>query len=185
MVTAPNLGNLTVVWTLNGAAVQTNLLAMRTAETNVSFSAVLPLGTNLVAVTVSDTASNSASCSTTITVVDTTPPVIQSVTASPDVLWPPNHQLVPVRLQAMVSDECGPATWRIVTVSSDEGEDARGSGHTVPDWQIISNDSVLLRAELSGNGNGRLYTITVQATDLSGNSSQGLVTVSAPHDGAK
>ena len=185
LVGGPTVGNSIVVWTLNGAAVQTNLLAASTAGTNVAFSAVLPLGTNLLAVTVSDTASNSASCSTMITVVDTTPPVIQSLTASPDMLWPPNHKFVPVRLQVVSTDECGPATWRIISVSSNEAEEARGSGHTSPDWQIISNDTVLLRAERSGKGNGRLYTITVQATDLSGNTSQATVTVSVPQDRGK
>src|SRR5882724_4246360 len=125
LVTAPTVGNLTVVWTLNGAAVQTNVLPASTAGTNVAFSAVLPLGTNLLAVTVSDTASNSASCSTMITVLDTTPPVIQSLTASPDVLWPPDHKFVPVRVQVVSIDECGPVTWKIISVSSNEAEDGR------------------------------------------------------------
>jgi hypothetical protein len=31
-----------------------------------------------------------------VTVSDTTPPVISSATASPNVLWPANHRLVPV-----------------------------------------------------------------------------------------
>ena len=54
------------------------------ATTNVSFSAQLSLGTNALSVTATDTATNSATCSTTITVVDTTPPVIESVSASPN-----------------------------------------------------------------------------------------------------
>ena len=84
---------------------------------------------------------------------------------------------MPVRVQAIVSDECGPATWGIISVSSSEPEDGRGSRHTAPDSQIISNDTLLLRAERSGNGNGRVYTITVQANDLSGNASQEIVTI--------
>jgi hypothetical protein len=186
-VADPDGENLTVVWTLNGTVVQTNLVPGSTsaAGTNVSFSAVLPLGSNMVAVTVSDTAGNSASCSRTVAVVDATPPVIESVTASPDVLWPPNHRMVAVAVDAVVTDECGPANWKIVGVSSNEAENARGSGHTSPDWQITGDHAVLLRAERSGTGIARVYTIAIEATDASGHSSQSTVTVTVPHDRGK
>jgi len=43
----------------------------------------------------------------------------------------------------------------------------------------------LLRAERSGLGTYRVYTITVACTDASGNTSTGTVTVKVPHDQAK
>jgi hypothetical protein len=41
---------------------------------------------------------------TAVTVVDTTPPSIESVTASPAQLWPPNHRMVPVTVTSAAAD---------------------------------------------------------------------------------
>ena len=38
------------------------------------------------------------------------------------------------------------------------------------------------RAERSGSGNGRIYTVRITATDTSGNSSYGDVNIIVPHD---
>jgi len=109
-------GSLTVVWSLNSTAFQTNSVAGPTgsAGTSISFSGVLPFGTKAVSVTVTDTAGNATSCSTTVNVVDTIPPMIESVSASPNVLWPPNHKMIRVAIDAVVTDECGPVTWTII-----------------------------------------------------------------------
>ena len=178
---------LTVVWMLNGVSVQTNTVAgsSSSAGTNVTYTAVLPLGTNVLAVTAFDSAGNSAGCASTITVVDTTPPVIHSVTADPETLWPPNHKMKSIRVQAVVTDTCGPATWKIISVTSNEAADAKGNGHTTVDWKITGDHTLTLRAERSGSGSGRVYTITIQATDLSGNTAQATVTVTVPHDQGK
>src|SRR5262249_14780099 len=55
-VSDTNAVDLTVVWSLNGASVQTNVVPsdVATNGTNVAYSAVLPLGTNLVGVSVTD-----------------------------------------------------------------------------------------------------------------------------------
>jgi len=175
---------LTVVWSLNGVAVKTNQVPAGTAptSTNVMFSGQLPPGTNMVQITVTDSSGVSASCGTTVTIVDTTPPVITKVSASPSVLWPPNHKMVMVTVNATAKDTCGPATWNIVSVKSNEPANGRGDGNTSPDWQITGNHTVSLRAERSGNGSGRIYTITIQATDAAGNTSTSqTVTVKVPH----
>jgi hypothetical protein len=176
--------DVTVVWSLNGLAVQTNQVPGTTspAGTSVSFSDVLPLGTNDIDVSVTDLGTNTVSCSTTVTVVDTTPPVIESVSADPSVLWPPNHKMTTIHVQAVVTDDCGPTTWKIISVTSNEAVNAHGSGHTSPDWLITGDHTVKVRAERAGPGHGRVYTITIQATDLSGNTSQASVTVTVPHD---
>lgn len=64
----------------------------------------------------------------TITVVDTTPPVIVSTSVSPKVLWSANHKMIPVRVSAEVTDACGPTTWKIISISSNEAVNAAGSG---------------------------------------------------------
>ncbi|MDB6125394.1 MAG: domain containing protein [Pedosphaera sp.] len=59
---------------------------------------------------------------------------------------------------------------------------SNSNGHTAPDWVITSDHCVQLRAERSGKGSGRVYTITVQATDCSGNiSAPKILTVTVPH----
>ena len=171
-VLSPAGNALMVVWSVDGVTVQTNLVPANnppvTAGVTASLGA-LPLGTNLVEVTVTDSASNAASCSTTITVVDLTPPVINNATASPGVLWPPNHQMVTVAINATATDDCSTATWKIVKVQSNEPVNGVGEGNTSPDWQILGDHRVSLRAERSGTGMGRVYCITLQAQDASGN----------------
>jgi hypothetical protein len=118
---------------------------------------------------------------THVSVVDTTPPTIKSVTASPNRLWPPNHRLVPVTVSVSVSDICDAApTCRIISVSSNEPTDGLGDGDTAPDWFITGDLTVDLRAERSGAGTGRVYTIKVQCTDSSGNAATKTVPVRAP-----
>jgi PKD repeat protein len=172
-VSDPGGDPLQVIWTLNGAGIQTNLLSASApgAVTNIDLSGSFPLGTNILGVSVSDGVKE-ASCSTTVTVVDTAPPVIKSVVAWPNVLWPPNHKMVRVNLRASVRDTCSPTTWKIIGVQSNEPVNGRGDGHTSADWKIVGAHAVDLRAERSGNGPGRIYSITVQATDHSGNVSE-------------
>jgi hypothetical protein len=187
-VSSPLGDALTVVWSLNGIAVQTNQVPASNppAAATVGFAGNLPIGTNLIEVVVTDSASYTASCSTTIVVVDTTPPVIANVCASPNSLWPPNHKMVPVTVRARVTDNCGPVTWQIISVASNEPVNGLGDGDTGPDWQIVGDHTVLLRAERSGNGNGRVYTLTLQAKDEAGNlSDPATVTVKVPKSQGK
>lgn len=182
-VSDPEGDALVVVWSLNGSAVQTNLLASGApgVSTNVSFSGDLPLGTNTLAVSVSDTATNVTECETTIVVVDTTPPVIIRAAASPNSLWPPNHKLVAVRVSAMLRDNCGSTKWKITSITSNEPQNGLGDGDTDRDWRITGEHTAQLRAERSGKGNGRIYTITIVGEDASGNKSEArTVTVTVP-----
>ena len=144
---------------------------------------VFPLGTTTVTFTATDGSGNKATATTTVTVVDTTPPKINSVTATPDTLWPPNHKMVPVTVTVDVSDICDATpTCKIVSVASNEPVDDSGDGSTAPDWKIVGDLAVELRAERSGSRTGRVYTITVRCTDDSGNSSERSVTVTVAHD---
>jgi|KBSSwiStaDraftv2_1062776.scaffolds.fasta_scaffold298612_1 hypothetical protein len=184
-VSDPDGDALTIIWTVNGVPAQTNIIAETNPRmpisTNINFSSSLPLGTNVLIVTVNDSSTNSTSCSTTIAVLDSKPPTITGVSAEPNPLWPPNHQMVPVTVRVGATDTCGTVNWKITGVSSNEPMDGKRKGHTGADWLITSDHTLQLRAERSGR-QGRIYSITVQATDELGNiSPPKIVSVSVPN----
>lgn len=104
---------------------------------------------------------------------------------SPTTLWPPNHAMVKVASGIMATDDCDAAPAVTVSVTSNEAINSQGDGNTDPDWQVVNNGNgtfdVYVRAERSGKGTGRVYTITVTATDSFGNSSIATGTVKVPH----
>lgn len=141
-----------------------------------------PLGPTTVTVTATDAAGNAATGTFTITVVDTTAPVFASLTASTTSLWPANHKMVAVTLTATASDTAsGPVTFKILSATSSEPDNGLGDGDTADDIAITGAMTLNLRAERSGSGPGRVYTITVEARDAAGNTSTQTVTVSVPH----
>jgi hypothetical protein len=105
-----------------------------------------------------------------------------------DVLWPPNHKMIEVCATVSVSDNCDMSpTWALVSVTSDEPDNAQGvgDGNTVNDIQGVDggmDTCILLRAERQGQGDGRKYTLTYEATDASGNTTTVEVCVTVPHD---
>jgi rhamnogalacturonan endolyase len=112
---------------------------------------------------------------------DTQPPAFKTLTASAMTLWPPNHRMVPVSLDVALVDLLDPTpSARIIGVSSNEPIDGVDDGTTSPDWEITGALSVNLRAERSGVGTGRVYTIQVEARDAAGNATPQTVTVSVP-----
>ena len=105
------------------------------------------------------------------------PPVIHSLSATPSVLRPPNHKMVPVAVSVEATDDFALIGSEIVSVTSNEPS---SPGKRGPDWEITGPLSVNLRAERSGRGDGRVYTITVQVEDDGGNVTTGDVTVTVP-----
>lgn len=143
---------------------------------------VVSLGTHTYTLTVDDGRGGSDTDTVVITVQDTTPPDIDSVTANPNVLWPPNHRMEPVTVTVDATDLCDPNfSCEIISVTSDEPINDVGDGNTSPDWIITGPLTVDIRAERAGPGDGRVYTITVECTDESGNSSTATVDVTVPH----
>ncbi|HEX6846082.1 MAG TPA: T9SS type A sorting domain-containing protein [Chitinophagaceae bacterium] len=137
------------------------------------------IGANTVTLTVTDVNGNSASNTATVTVVDNLGPIITSVTPDPAFLWPPDNKMKTVNIAIVSTDNCpgNGITCNVIGVSSNEVDN-----DGIADGEITGNNTVALRAERWGTGTGRIYTITVQCTDGSGNSSQATTTVLVAHN---
>ena len=109
----------------------------------------------------------------------TNPPVVPIASASPNVLFPPNHKLIPVTISVANHDSF--SSCRIVSVSSNQSK--KGKGKAAPDWIITGDLTLLLRAERLGNQKaGRTYTIEIACTDLMGTTVNTTIQVTVPHD---
>lgn len=113
---------------------------------------------------------------------DTTPPAL-SVSVTPGSLWPPNHKMVRVTATVAATDNADPAVAvTLKSVTSNEPDNGQGDGDTAGDIVIVDERTFDLRAERSGQGSGRVYTITYEATDACGNVTEARATVTVPHD---
>ena len=129
-----------------------------------------PVGVTTVTATATDGAGNTSTCSFTVTVNDVEPPRIEDLSINPPILWPPNHKMKNVNVDYTSTDNCpGPISCSII-VTSNEPENGTGDGDQAPDWQIVDEHHIKLRAERAGTGNGRVYTINITCTDQYGNS---------------
>jgi probable HAF family extracellular repeat protein len=104
--------------------------------------------------------------------VDKTAPVISSLKASPDTLWPPNNQMVPVTLTVDASDDSGNAP--VCTLTHISSSDPHPG-----DMLVTGPLTAQLRATKS-SGIERCYTLTVECSDDAGNMSASNVRVRVP-----
>ncbi len=146
-----------------------------------------PVGETAVTCTAVDSLGNTSTCAFTVTVgTDTEPPVITGVTATPGILWPPNHKWRNIRIAVDAEDECDSTpTCKILGVTSNEPVNGTGDGNTEPDWLITGDTGLELRAERSGGGSSRIYTVLVRCEDSAGNATDTRVEVVVPHDQGK
>jgi hypothetical protein len=162
--------------------------AERLVGSGETIAATLALGAHALTLQVTDNGGESDTQDFTVTVADTTPPTLV-VHADPATLWPPNHEMTPVRVSWEVADACDPEVQvLLVSVASSEPGDAPGlqDGATESDIEgadVGTADTELaLRAERDGGRAGRTYTLTYRASDDSGKATSALAIVVVPHD---
>jgi len=143
---------------------------------------LFPVGYTYNSFELTNTDGKTAICGFYVHVSD--PPQVKSI---PD-LWPPNHKMVPIHLD--FANNCGEnvsiAYYYIYNITSNEPDNGLGDGDMANDWQIdMYGQNLLLRAERSGKGTGRVYSFNVWGYDDLGNYFNQMVTVNAPHDKGK
>jgi len=115
-----------------------------------------------------------------LSVCDEIAPTME-VSVTPDTLWPPKHQYVEVQATVVAFDNFDPnPTIMLVSVTSNEPDNGEDDGDTIDDIVIVDDYNFLLRAERSGVGTGRIYTITYRVTDACGNTTEVSATVIVP-----
>ncbi|HEX6100664.1 MAG TPA: VWA domain-containing protein [Thermoanaerobaculia bacterium] len=110
------------------------------------------------------------------------PPDVSGAAPSRDRLFPPNGKFEEVDIEGVSDPDGDDVTITIDSIQQDEAVDATGDGSTCPDAGGVGTPTAMLRAERSGEGDGRVYVIAFTATDGRGGTASGSVTVCVPHD---
>jgi hypothetical protein len=110
-----------------------------------------------------DACGNTAERKQEINVYDNVAPTVKDISATPIVLWPPNHKMRDVTINYTAVDNCDATA--TLTVSSSDPVNGGSDGDQAPDWEIIDDHHVKLRAEKANNGQARYYTIGIHITD--------------------
>jgi hypothetical protein len=148
------------------------------------------LGTTPVLLTVTDPSGAASEATGSVLVVDTTAPAIEGLVLVGPASRPPNHKMFGVTVNYDQHDNCDGASCVVTVTSNEPGdrEDRKDLDGTSdddkkgPDIVIVDAHHVQLRAERSGRGDGRAYTITVTCTDAAGNVTVKSAQVVIPHD---
>lgn len=122
------------------------------------------------------------SCTATFNLVVSNQPPSCKATPSPALLWPPNHKMVLIGIRGITDPDNDPVTVTILKIRQDEPINGLGDGDTSPDGSGVGTPTAKVRSERSGKGNGRVYTIDLEASDGRGGTCQGQVKVGVPHD---
>jgi hypothetical protein len=110
------------------------------------------------------------------------PPDCSTAVPSIAEIWPPRHGWVDIEILDVNDPDGDPVTITITGITQDEPVVGYGSGNTCPDGMGVGTSVASIRSERSGQGNGRIYEISFEADDGTGNSCTGTVNVCVPHD---
>jgi len=99
-----------------------------------------------------------------------------------DTIWPPNHKMENVSIVGITDPDGDTVTITIDSIFQDEPTNGLGDGDQSPDGDGIGTDTAQVRAERSGEGDGRIYHIGFTADDDNGGSCSSEVLIKVPHD---
>jgi hypothetical protein len=176
LTAADNAGGSSVqniTYSLTGAQASPTVIAGNPASVAIAVDGI----TNVV-YAAADLAGNVEPYKTATIKIDRTGPDIAGMPVPGCTLSPPKHQMVQVASVTATDSLSGLATLN-VTATSNEADSGTGGGD-VPGDIVINGGTVLLRAERTPSGKGRVYTIVATAVDVAGNTSTTTATCSVP-----
>jgi uncharacterized repeat protein (TIGR03803 family) len=190
-VTATGLGGTLEATSAGGASATYSVTAVDLVDGTEPASSIhcspasgsmFPIGISTVTCTSANSAGNVGTGTLQIKVQakSSSEPNCAAAAASPSIVWPPNHQFVPITLGGATSADGSPVTYTVTGIFQDEPTDGLGDGDTAIDGVVVMGIP-FVRAERSGNLNGRVYHIKFTAT-ANRLSCYGDVAVGVPHD---
>jgi hypothetical protein len=111
----------------------------------------------------------------------TTPPVI-TLSTTPAVLWRPNGKMVPVNVSGTITDTGCTVTSAAYAVTDEYGEIQPSGPVTLGPGDAYSFTVLLQASRVGTDLDGRLYTITVSASNNAGKTGSQAGSVIVPHD---
>jgi FG-GAP repeat/PKD domain len=175
----PDGDPITYSWTQTGGP---TVVLSDPNTANPSFVAPQVAGKTMLSfrVSVSDGTLTSVSDGVAITVTTPNdPPLCHLAHAWPPILWPPIHQMVPIKIWGVTDPDNDRVVIKVFSVTQDEPVKGVTYGDMSPDAVILSK-GVLVRAERADKGNGRVYQINFRADDRHGGTCNGSVKVKVP-----
>jgi hypothetical protein len=138
------------------------------------------MGVYTLTYSATDAAGNTATVTRTVTVSDTQAPMVTASANPPTLLWSPNKTMTPVTVSGKITEpNLKSATYKVV----DEYGKVQPTGAITVTATGAYSFTVKLEAYRNGNdSNGRLYTITVTATDMGNRSTSAQAVVTVPHN---
>jgi hypothetical protein len=82
-------------------------------------------------------------------------PVCTAAVASPNLLWPPNHKMVPIQILGVTDPDGNPVSLIVTSIFQDEPTNDTGDGNTSIDGAGVGTSTPSVRAERSGDRSGQ------------------------------
>jgi hypothetical protein len=149
----------------------------------------LSFGVHNITLKVNDGPNTVISAPVIVTIIDDVPPTL-NYTVRQTILWPPNKAMIDPGIKVTASDNSGAPVNLTATVACNENGQAYGKEGVEWIWgnpKITPDGAISLKlcSDRLGKGIGRTYTVTITATDSSGNQSTANVKILVPHDQGK
>ena len=114
--------------------------------------------------------------------VNNTAPNCSNASPSQNSLWPPNLKFATITIGGVTDVGGDTVSISIDSIWQDEAVNGKGDGNTSPDGAGVGTNAAEVRADRSGKGDGRVYSIVFSAADEAGATCTGSVEVGVPHD---